>query len=153
MDVCGKLNDIVRGYSTKNVFLAIPYSRYAQEKAISDALKAAKLKPLLAKDKIRTTDILCKICNLMRKCAYLVADISTQNANVAYELGLMQSLGKECAILFSTRRYKHKQSDLEGIEDIRYSTAKELKREFGRWIRDNVKEANRKSLSRFLRNI
>lgn len=155
MEVCGKLNDIVRYYSPRNVFIAIPYSRYAHEKAIKRVLKAAELRPILAKDKIQTTDILCKICNMMRKCEYLVADISSQNANVAYELGLMQSLGKNCAILFSSRirRHKQKQTDLEGIEDVRYSTEKELKRKLGGWIKDNVKDANKTSLTRFIKNL
>lgn len=153
MDVCGKLDDIVQNYSRKNVFLAIPYSKYGHENAIKDVLTAAKLRPVLAKDKIHTTNLLCKICRQMRKCAYMVADISRQNANVAYELGLMQSLGKDCAILFSTRVRKQKQSDLKGIADVRYSTSKKLKKELGKWIRDNVDEADRRSLRSYLRSL
>jgi hypothetical protein len=105
----------------------------------------------MAKDRIKTTDILCKICNQMKKCGYMIADISAQNANVAYELGLMQSLGRECVILFSGRARKHKQSDLKGIEDVRYSNGKELKTGLANWIRDNVKEADRRSLNRFIK--
>jgi hypothetical protein len=155
MEVCGMLVDILGHYSQKNVFIAIPYSHYAHEKAILSTLKAAKLKPLLAKDKIQTADVLCKICGTMRKCAYLVADISTQNANVAYELGLTQSLGKDCAILYSGhfKRHKHKQSDLSGIEDVRYFSEKELKKKLGKWINDNIKEADKKSLSNYLKNL
>ena len=155
MTVCGKLGDIVEHYSPKNVFIAIPYSGYSHEKAIESALRAAKLKPLLAKDKIQTTDVLCKICSMMRKCAYLVADISTQNANVVYELGLTQSLGKDCAILYSSRfkTHKHKQSDLIGIEDVRYSSKKQLKKKLARWILDNIKEADRTSLKIYLGNL
>jgi hypothetical protein len=155
MKVCGKLTDIIDNYSTRNVFIAIPYSHYTHEKAIQSTLRAAKLRPLLAKDKIQTTDVLCKICSMMRKCAYLVADISTQNANVAYELGLTQSLGKDCAILFSGRSksHKHKQSDLVGIEDVRYYSEKELKKRLGEWLEGNVKEANKASLKSFLKNL
>jgi len=154
MDVCGKLGEIVKGYSAKNVFLAIPYSRYVtQEAAIKQVLASAKLQPVLAKDRIQTMSLMCKICKEMRKCAYIVADISRQNANVAYELGLMQSFGKECAILFSSRVKLHKQSDLVGIEDVRYYTSKILKKELGKWIRDNIPEADKKSLRAFLKTL
>jgi predicted nucleotide-binding protein len=81
----------------------------------------------------------------------MVADISAQNANVAYELGLMQSLGRQCAILFSNRTRKGKQSDLKGIEDVRYSNGKELKTRLANWIQDNVKEADRISLKKFIK--
>ena len=153
MEVCGRLKDILDGYSVKKTFLAIPYSKYAHENSIAQVLGAASLNPSLAKDRIKTTDILCKICDQMRKCGYMVADISAQNANVAYELGLMQSLGRECVILFSSRARKHKQSDLKGIEDVRYSNGKELKTGLANWIRDNVKEADRRSLNRFVKGL
>lgn len=153
MEVCGRLKDIVNGYSVKKTFLAIPYSKYAHENSIAQVLRAASLSPSLAKDRIKTTDILCKICNQMRKCCYMVADISAQNANVAYELGLMQSLGRGCAILFSGRTRKHKQSDLKGIEDVRYSNEKELKTGLAKWIGDNVKEADRKSLKKLIKSL
>lgn len=154
MDVCGRLDEIVQGYSSTNVFLAIPYSRYtSQEAAIRQVMSSAMLNPVLAKDRIRTMSLLCKICKEMRKCAYMVADISRQNANVAYELGLMQSFGKQCAILFSTRVRRQKPSDLAGIEDVRYSTYNKLKKELGKWIRDNVPEADKKSLRAFLKSL
>jgi len=153
MEVCGRLKDILGGYSVKKTFLAIPYSKYAHEKSIAQVLRAASLNPSLAKDRIKTTDILCKICTQMRKCGYMIADISAQNANVAYELGLMQSLGRECVILFSSRARKHKQSDLKGIEDVRYSNGKELKSGLANWIRDNVAEADRRSLNRFIKGL
>jgi len=154
MDVCGKLGEIVQHYSSTNVFLAIPYSKYtSQETAIRQVLNSAKLNPVLAKDKIQTMSLLCKICKEMRKCAYMVADISKQNANVAYELGLMQSFGKQCAILFSTRIRRQKPSDLAGIEDVRYYTSKKLKKELSKWIRDNVPEADKTSLRIFLKSL
>lgn len=56
-----------------------------------------------------------------------------------------------CVSLFwRARARKHKQSDLKGIEDVRHSDGKELKIELAKWIRDNVKEADRRSLNRFI---
>lgn len=136
---CAELDDILDGHSKKNVFVAIPYSDYAYEHTIKEILKASSLTPKLAKQKIQTTVILCKICREMRKCKYGVADISIGNPNVAYELGLMQSLGKNCAILLSAEA--ERQTDLQGIENVSYSSSEELKMRLGKWIKDNIPES------------
>lgn len=148
---CAELDDILDGYSNKNVFVAIPYSDYAYENAIKEVLKAASLTPKLAKQKIQTRVILCKICREMRKCKYGVADISRDNTNVAYELGLMQSLGRNCAILLSAEAKR--QTDLEGIENVSYSTPDELKLQFGKWIEDNIPESDKESLNEYLQGL
>ena len=153
MDRCGKLDEIVPDYSPRNVFVAIPYSKYIYEEAIRQVLTSAKLRAILAKDRIETISLMCNICKAMRKCAYMVADISRQNDNVTYELGLMTSFGKDCAILFSKRIRKNKPSDLEGLMDVRYHNSKNLKKQLGRWVRDNVSEADKKSLGTFLKRL
>lgn len=101
--LCGEIPEIDNDYSDRNVFVAIPYSRYRYENAIREIVTKGGLTPKIAKDKITSQVLLCKVCKEMRKCGYGMADISKNNVNVAYELGLMQSFGKKCAILLSSR--------------------------------------------------
>jgi hypothetical protein len=131
----------------KNVFIAIPYSDYEYEKQIVNLVKVAGLEPKLAKQKIETKIILCKICREIRKSGYGIADISNNNANVAYELGLMQSLGRCCAILL--KEGNKPQSDLQGLEDVLYKNS-DFRTKLGRWLIDNVKEADTKALEKYL---
>lgn len=44
-------------------------------------------------------------------------ELRPARANVAYELGLMQSLGKRCVILLSSRFVRP--TDLQGLENVR----------------------------------
>lgn len=146
--ICGELNEIMKEYSKKNVFIAIPYSNYPYENAILEVVEAANLSPKLAKQKIQTKVVLCKICKEIRKSCYGIVDISEKNVNVAYELGLMQSLGKNCAILL--RSGTEAQSDLRGIENVMYDNLVKLISELGRWMEDNIPQIDKNSLHKFL---
>jgi hypothetical protein len=148
LESCGQLNDIIEHSSKKNVFIAIPYSNYGHEKQISDLVKAAGLEPKLAKQRIETKVVLCKICREIRKSGYGIVDISNNNANVAYELGLMQSLGRCCAILLESGNKP--QSDLQGLEDVLYDELT-FGNKLGQWLIDNIKEVNVERLESFLK--
>ncbi|MFQ6071509.1 MAG: hypothetical protein ACE5KT_02255 [Methanosarcinales archaeon] len=134
------------------MFIAIPYSDYPFEDSIIEVLQHSGLVPILAKDKIESTLLLCKVCKNIRKCKYGVVDISKSNFNVIYELGLMQSLGKKCAILFLEG--SSRPNDLQGIENIIYKNNPDsLKLELGKWIRDNVLEIEEERLISYLSNL
>ena len=146
--ICGEMDEIIKDSAKNKVFIAIPYSDYNYEQTIVDLIKAAGLEPKLAKQKIQTSVVLCKICKNFRKSHYGIVDISKNNVNVAYELGLMQSLGRNCAILLEDG--VKTQSDLQGLENVLYSNSKKLESELARWLVDNVKETKTKSLNEYL---
>ena len=148
---CGQLEEISNEYSDRNVFIAIPYSRYSYENDIREVLQAAGLNPKAAKDKITSKMLLCKVCEELRKCAYGVVDISKNNLNVVYELGLMQSLGKECAILLKSGASR--QTDLQGIENVLYQDARRLKTKLAKWIEDNIRNFNENELRSYIGNL
>jgi hypothetical protein len=143
---CAETSHIVEKYDIRNVFLDISYDkRYIDyEDAIIEVLQIAKLKPVLAKDLIKTQPLLCKICSFIRSCKYGIADISFPSLNIAYELGVLQTLSKPTAVFFNEDYSKP--SDLAGLEHIPYSSAKALKPQLARWIIDNVKEADKTAL-------
>jgi hypothetical protein len=147
---CGELEEILKDYSDKNVFVAIPYTDYTGEETIIELLTVAGLVPKLAKQKIETKVILCKICREIRKSCFGIADISMNNVNVAYELGLMQSLGRNCAILLEEG--KKPQSDLQGLEDVLYKDLHQLNQKLGGWLKDNISVANKKAINQHIKN-
>jgi len=147
LESCEQLNEIMEQSTKKNVFIAIPYSDYDYEEEIINLVKVAGLEPKLAKQKIETKIILCKICREIRKSGYGIADITKNNVNVAYELGLMQSLGRSCAILLEEGN--EPQSDLQGLEDVLYKNSN-FRKKLGKWLIDNVKEADTNALNKYL---
>jgi len=65
----------------------------------------------------------CKICEMIQTCAYGMADISQENPNVLFELGMMIALGKPTIIL-SRKDQKlglKLPSDLNAIEIIPFT--------------------------------
>jgi tetratricopeptide (TPR) repeat protein len=65
----------------------------------------------------------CKICEMIQGCAYGIADITDDNPNVLFELGIMIALGKPTIIL-KRREQKTKldlPSDLNAIEIIPFT--------------------------------
>lgn len=150
--LCAEVAEIDDERLDQNVFVAIPYSNYEYENAIREVLTTGALTPKVAKDRIESLVILCKICKEMRKCNYGVVDISKNTVNVAYELGLMQSLGKKCAILLSTnkRLRVRRPTDLQGIENVTYGICRTLKRNLAKWIIGNVEECDANALQQYL---
>jgi hypothetical protein len=146
LENCGQLNEIMKQSTKKNVFVAIPYSDYEYEDQIVNLVKVAGLEPKLAKQRIETKIILCKICREIRKSDYGIVDISNNNANVAYELGLMQSLGRCCAILL--KEGNKPQSDLQGLEAVLYKNS-DFEKKLGQWLANNVREVDTKALEKF----
>jgi len=91
-------------------------------KAISEAI-ADKFKIRSALDEKGINSFTCKICEMIQICSYGIADITDNNPNVLFELGIMIALGKPTIIL-KRRRQKMKlilPSDLNAIEIILFT--------------------------------
>lgn len=147
---CGMLNEILKEYSDANVFVGIPYSNYPYEESIKEVIDKAGLSPKLAKDKIKTLTLLCKVCKTIRICSCAIIDYGDGNLNVVYELGLIQSLGKVVAILKPTKI----PSDLQGLQYLNHNGSTEsLKLELGKWLRDNVPSVNVEQLEEYLKGL
>jgi len=149
--VCGQLAEIHKEFSIRNVFVAIPYSDYDYEDTIKEVLVESGLSPKLAKDKIHSKILLCKVCKEIRKCNHGVVDISKSNLNVIYELGLMQSLGIKCAVLF--QEGSERPTDLQGIENVLYNDDKKLQLDLARWIQHNVIESDTEKVKKLIKTL
>jgi len=74
------------------------YDRRRRRKAINEAI-GAQYKVRSALDEKGINAFTCKICEMIQTCAYGIADITQNNANVLLELGMMLALGKPTIIL------------------------------------------------------
>ncbi len=87
-----------------------------------------------ADEKFSSTDIMCKICRAIQESQYILINISGQNPNVMFELGLAYGLNKKVFLL------KDKQSaevtDLKGLEYIEYAHAGDLARKLRERLSD-----------------
>jgi len=86
----------------KTIFLAEAeeptYDRQRRIKAINEAI-GNQYKTRSALDEKGINAFTCKICEMIQTCAYGIADITQNNANVALELGMMLALGKPTILL------------------------------------------------------
>jgi len=109
------------------VFVGMPYDdKYldSYKYGIEIALKARGLESYRADNTISNIDIMCKICEQMQICKYLIFNISGLNPNVMLELGLSYGLGKETIIIKD--KETENISDIANTEYIEYSHAGEL---------------------------
>jgi tetratricopeptide (TPR) repeat protein len=86
----------------KTIFLAeageAAYDRQRRIKAINEAIgNQYKIRSALDEEGINA--FTCEICEMIQTCAYGIADITQNNANVALELGMMLALGKPTILL------------------------------------------------------
>ena len=116
-------------FSPRSVVVATPFGdefKDTYKYAIRPALEEADFKPWKADEQISNIDIMCKICHAIQESGYLLANITTWNPNVVFELGLAYGLARNVILI------KHKKAevpvDLKGLEYIEYSTIDELKR-------------------------
>lgn len=111
------------------VFVAMPFKspfKDLYKYGIRPALEEMGLKIWKADEKISNIDIMCKICQGIQECSYVLANISDWNANVLFEMGLAYGLGKS-VILIKDRKEKVP-VDLKGLEYLDYEDIDELKR-------------------------
>jgi tetratricopeptide (TPR) repeat protein len=86
----------------KTIFLAEAeepeYDRQRRGKAIREAI-GNQYKIISALDEKGVNAFTCKTCEIIQSCAYGIADITQNNANVLVELGMMLALGKPTIVL------------------------------------------------------
>ena len=137
--VCNK--EIVRHDNW--VFEAYDYDDESVEKAISQVVDPILIKydliPKKAKNNRKRFDYLCKICQMIQKSKYFIADLSKDNTNVGLELGLALGISKETILM--TNRDPNKVSDLKRTELVIYDIDKldKLKLDFTETLRDIIK--------------
>jgi two-component system response regulator AtoC len=143
LGACSKKDEIVRLYSPRRVFVNVPYvPDYAEcEQAIRRTLERYGLVPVLSKDHLEPTVLLCNVCKLIQTCKYGVTDISMPGRSVLYELGLMHADGVHCAIL--KERRASLSADIQGLLFLEYTHPESLAKRLSHWIEDQVKEAER----------
>lgn len=66
------------------------------------AIKAAKLKPILASDLFRPSAIVSDLWKMIQDAEVILAELTTKNANVFYELGLSHAIGKPVILVSET---------------------------------------------------
>ena len=146
---CNQTDLIAKSYSDKNVFLDIPFTEYEdREAALRNVLKKAGLEAIVAKDRLTSNIILCKVCRHIQFCKYGIADISFGRHSVSYELGLMHGFDKKVCILLQEDSDKF--SDIHGLEHVDYKGKKELSIKLAKWLLENVLEADKEELRKYI---
>ena len=77
-----------------------------------------------ADEKFSNVDIMCKVCRAIQESEYVIINISDENPNVMFELGLAYGLNKYVILLKDTSTPVV--SDLKGLEYIEYAHAGDL---------------------------
>lgn len=130
--------------SPKAVFVAMPFRPNFQDfykYAIRPALEDMGFKIWKADEKIDNIDIMCKMCQGIQECSYVVANISDWNPNVLFEIGLAYGIGKNVVMIKD--RKESVPVDLKGLEYIDYETIDDLKRNliaFFKSMREDLKD-------------
>jgi hypothetical protein len=78
-----------------------PFDRYFEE-VFKPAVERARLKPLRADSLFLPSPVMADIWSLIRESTLLIADLTSQNANVFYELGLAHAVGKPVILVSET---------------------------------------------------
>jgi hypothetical protein len=66
---------------------------------LAEACRAASVKPVRGDDLFTPTDILVDIWHSINDADFVIADITSRNANVLYELGIAHTLAKPVLII------------------------------------------------------
>ena len=77
-----------------------------------------------ADEQFSNVDIMCKVCRAIQESEYVIINISDENPNVMFELGLAYGLNKYVILLKDTSTPVI--SDLKGLEYIEYAHAGDL---------------------------
>ncbi|GAI76511.1 unnamed protein product, partial [marine sediment metagenome] len=95
------------------------YDRQHRKQAIKEAI-TNEYTIRSALDEKGINAFTCKICEMIQTCAYGIADITQDNANVLLELGMMLALGKPTIILMKKGQEQQLKlpSDVIAIEVI-----------------------------------
>ena len=78
-----------------------PFSTY-YEAIFKPAIVKARLKPIRADDLFRPSVIVADLWQMIQGAKLLLAELTTKNANVFYELGLAHAIGKPVILVSET---------------------------------------------------
>jgi hypothetical protein len=78
-----------------------PFERY-YEQLYEPAIKKAGLEPVRVSDPFRSTEIVSDLWRMIQDSKVALAELTTKNANVFYELGLAHALGKPVILVSET---------------------------------------------------
>lgn len=146
---CDLEEKIEKEFSNKNIFLDIPYSNYDDcEEALRNLLKKLDLNSVIAKDRLTSNAILCKVCALIKTCKYGIADISSASNSVSYEYGLMHGLGKKVCLVM--RSESEKFTDIHGLEHISYDGLGSFRIAIAKWILHNIEEVDKTKVEQII---
>jgi len=125
--VCKEFHEIQRGYSDRNIFLAISFGKEFQDMIdhLRTKFKEVGFNLNVVNQKIENKNILCKICKTIQMCKYGIAEFSGFRHNVSYEFGLMQAFGVKTIGIIKNERltdFEKNMSDMKGIEIIPYQS-------------------------------
>jgi hypothetical protein len=112
-----------------------PFDRY-YDNIYVPAVRGADLEPIRADSLFRSSPILGDIWRFTRQAKVLLADMSGQNPNVFYELGLAHAIGQPVVLVASS--IEDVPFDLRGLRVIIYNKDNES---WGADLRNNISRA------------
>lgn len=123
------------------VFCAMPFSEtwsdLVWESCISVAARGADLEPTRGDTTLRTGNLIRNVWNEILGCGCVVAELSTPNPNVYYEVGMAHALGRDVFVMVQTGT--DLPADLKGTHYLEYDrreltvAAQELKAQLKAW--------------------
>jgi len=109
-------------YNKKNIFVIMPFSKDFNDiytMGIKEPMQSLGFQCFRADEILHTRDIMCVgVCKPIQEAAYIIADLTTKNANVFFELGLAYGFEKE--VLLLARTTDDIPFDLRGMNSIIY---------------------------------
>ena len=148
-DACDLRESVDKEFSEKNVFLDIPYINYEDcENELRRLLGHFGLHAVVAKDRLTSNAVLCKVCRLVKTCKYGITDISSGSNSISYEYGLMHGLGMKVCLLL--RSESEKFTDIHGLEHLPYDSIKIFKITVAKWLLGNVPEVPKEKAIKYI---
>ncbi len=139
--------EIREEYNPLAVFMNIPYKQeYAElEIALWITIFMHELKPSLVRGEGLDKPRLCRICYIIQCCKYGITDLSFRRLNVAFELGLLKTLGKPTVVLIDDVHELDKDfSDYRAFDPIGHGMDRtKLIAELSKWMEDNWEGAKK----------
>ena len=86
----------------RSVFVIMPFAAAfddVYELGIKAGVETLGWECQRADEVIHNRDIMCKVCQGIRQSRFVIADLTSQNANVFYELGMAHALEKDVILL------------------------------------------------------
>jgi nucleoside 2-deoxyribosyltransferase len=86
----------------RSIFVIMPFAEAFDdmyELGIKASVEALGWECRRADEMIHNRDIMCQVCQGIRQARFVIADLTDQNANVFYELGMAHALEKNVVLL------------------------------------------------------